>query len=82
MVFSAKHSFADMRECNLKENQNLTKIGPECKKVFFVICLVLVVLSFFSLCFCAFALHKLAQNCYFPAFSEGFCPFVPTKGLS
>ena len=39
IVFSAKHSFANMRECNLiKKNKNLTKIGgglPECKKVFF-----------------------------------------------
>ena len=37
-MFSAKHSFADMRECNLIKKKNLTKIGgglQECKKVFF-----------------------------------------------
>ena len=82
-MFSAKHSFADMRECNLKQTKNLTKIGggfPECEKVFFG--------SFFgfwwfcfvvSLCFCAFAFYTIAQNGCFPAFAEVFCPFCSHK---
>ena len=58
-MFSAKHSFADMRECNLIKNKNLTKIGgglPECKKVFFFVTFLVLVALFllFSvfLCFC------------------------------
>ena len=43
------------------------------KGVFLVICLVLVVWFFFSLCFCAFVLYKIAQNGYFHAFLEVFC---------
>ena len=72
-----------MRECNLIKNKNLTKIGgglPECKKVFFFVTfLVLVVLFFYSLCFCAFVLFKIAQNGYFPAFLEVFCLFCSHK---
>ena len=56
IVFSGKHSFADVRECNLTKKINKNRgCLPECKKVFFVIFLVLVVLFFcFSmfLCFC------------------------------
>ena len=52
------------------------------KGVFFVTFLVLVVLFFYSLCFCAFVLFKIAQNGYFPAFLKVFVYFVPTKGLS
>ena len=73
---SAKHSFADMRECNLIENKNLTEIGgglPECKKVFFGHFLGFGGFAFFGLCFCAFVLCKIAQNVYFPAFLKVFC---------
>ena len=31
IVFSAKHSFVDMKECNLKKNKNLPKIGAVCQ---------------------------------------------------
>ena len=60
-----------------KKNKTFTKIGgglPECKKVFFFITfLVLVVwFFFFSLCFCGFVLFQIAQNGYFPAFLEVF----------
>ena len=34
---------------------------------------------FCSLCFCAFALFKIAQNGYFPAFLEVFCLFCSHK---
>ena len=57
IVFSTKHSFADMKECNLKKNRNLPRIRgclPKCKKVFFLVCFFLVVLLFSSvfLCLC------------------------------
>ena len=72
-----------MRVCNLRKNKNLTKIGdglPACKKVLFCQFLVLVVFCFFfSLCFCAFVLHKITQNGYVPAFLEVFCRFFPQK---
>ena len=45
------------------------------RRFFFVTFLVLVVLFFYSLCFCAFVLFKTAQNGYFPAFLEFFCLF-------
>ena len=82
-MFSAKHSFADMRECNLRKNKTFTKIGgglPECKKVFYLFTfLVLVVLFFVSLCFCGFVLLKKAQKGHFPAILEVFVYFVPQK---
>ena len=37
IVFSAKHSFAENKECNLNKNRNFPKIGgclPTCEKVF------------------------------------------------
>ena len=34
---------------------------------------------FYSLCFCAFVLFKIAQNGYFPAFLEVFCLFCSHK---
>ena len=37
------------------------------------------VLFFYSLCFCAFVLFKIAQNGYFPAFLEVFCLFCSHK---
>ena len=82
IVFSAKHSFADMRQCNLKKTNNFTKIGgglPECKKVFFGSFLGVLVVFFVSLCFCAFALYTIAQNGYIPAFLEVFCLFCSHK---
>ena len=70
IVFSAKHSFADMKGCNLKKNKNLAKTRgclPNCKKVFFGVCFLGGVFGgfvFFSvfLCFC-----KKAQKGYLPA---------------
>ena len=83
IVLSAKHSFADMRECNLKKTKNLPKKGgglPECKKVFFGSFFEIWWFSFFvSLCFCAFALYTIAQNGYFPAFLEVFRLFCSHK---
>ena len=75
-----------MRECNLnKKNENLGKIGgglPEYKKVFLVILLVLVVLFFVSLYFCAFVWYKIAKMAIFLQFPRLFIYFVPPKGLS
>ena len=39
VVFSAKHSFAETKECQSKKNRNLPIIGgclPTCKRVFFL----------------------------------------------
>ena len=78
IVFSAKHSFADMRE-----QKKMTKIGVVCQNgqrcffgpfwgfggfVFWV-----------SLCFCASVLYAIARNGYFPAFLEVFCLFCSHK---
>ena len=79
IVFSAKHSFADMKERNLTKNKNLPKfrgLFAKCKKVFFFF-LVCVFLFFFGgfviccLCFCAFVF----------VFRVFFVYFVPPKGL-
>ena len=54
IVFSAKHSFAEMKECNLKR-ANIPTIGgclPTCKKVFFL-------LFFFVWWFCFFFVFLL-----------------------
>ena len=65
IVFSAKHSFAEIKECKLK-NRSLPIIGGcvTCKKVFFVFLGGLVCF------FCVFVLLflKKAQKGYFPAF--------------
>ena len=55
-VFS-KHSFAEVKECKLKQNRNLPKIGgclPTFKKVFLLLFLGFWVVSFFPVCFCSF----------------------------
>ena len=78
-MFSAKHSFADMRERKKKK----TKIGVVCqngKRCFFgpfwgfggFVFLV-------SLCFCASVLYTIARNGYFLAFLEVFCLFCSHK---
>ena len=82
IVFSAKHSFADMKECNLKK---ITKIGgclPKCKKVFFwYVFGFWVVLFFFSvfLCFCFEKGPKRLFSCNFRVF---LFYSVPPTGLS
>ena len=58
VVFSAKHSFVDMKECTLIKNKNLPKIVVVCQNAkrsffgMFFFCF-LVVLFFFCLCFCS-----------------------------
>ena len=57
-IVSAKHSFADMKECNLKKTTNY-KEGAFCqtaKGVFWSFFCLLVVLFSCCLCFCAFVL--------------------------
>ena len=74
-MFSAKHSFADMRECNLKKNQKFNKNRgwfARMQKGVFCHFLGFGGFVFFSLCFCASVLYKIAQNGYFPACLRGF----------
>ena len=75
-MFSAKHSLADMRECNLIKKQKLNKnrgwFARMQKGVFFGHFFGFGGFVFFYLCFCAFVLLEIAQNGYFPAFLEGF----------
>ena len=60
IVFSAIHSFADIKECKLKKNRKLPNIGgclPTCRKVLFVLHFAFLVVLFFALlCFCTFVL--------------------------
>ena len=78
IVFSAKHSFAEIKECKFK-NINLPNIGaclPTCKKVFFCLFLFVSWCFFFVLvCFVLFCLET-AKKGYFPAISV-FC--VPKR---
>ena len=57
IVFSAKHSFADMKECNLKKTKLIKNKGLFAnmqKGVFFwSVLFVFLVVLFFFLCFCA-----------------------------
>ena len=56
IVFSAKHSFVDMKECNLRKTEFTKNRGclPNCKKFFFgYVFLLLGGLFFCCLCFCA-----------------------------
>ena len=82
-MFSAKHSFVDLKECTLIKNKNFTKIGgglPECKRVFFWYvffvfwCFCFLLPVFWFLCFV-----KKAQKGYFPAVLEVFCLFCSHK---
>ena len=78
-VFSAKHSFADMKECNLKK-QKLPKIGgclPKCKKVFFVV-FFLFFCGFLCLCYCVFVCKK-AQKAIFLQFRDSLSTLFPQK---
>ena len=82
-MFSAKHSFVDLKECTLIKNKNFTKIGgglPECKRVFFgmFFCCFLVVL-FLVACVLVLVFCKKAQKGYFPAILEVFCLFCSHK---
>ena len=52
---------------------------PECKKVFFFVTFLVLVVLFFSLCFCGFVLFQIAQNGYLLAFLEVFCLFCSHK---
>ena len=83
IVFSAKHSFADMNECNTTRKQNITKIGvclPKCKKViFFGQCFCFFGgFDFSFLCFCA-SVCKKAQKGKFPSMLEVFFLFCFPK---
>ena len=77
-MFSAKHSFVDMKECNLNKNKNLPKIGVVCqnaKRSFFGMFLLLFGgFVFCCLCFCL-VFCKKAQKGYLPAILELFCLF-------
>ena len=78
IVFSAKHSFAEIKECNLKKKTNLPKIGgclPTCKKVFFCLCFCCLVVLFFFACIIFFDLEKKKPNVLFLFFSF----FVPKR---
>ena len=83
IVFSAKHSFVDMKECNLKKSKNLPKIGVVCQnaKGFFW---GMFFFAFWWFCFfvaCVFVLVfcKKAPKGYFPAILEVFCLFCSPK---
>ena len=78
IVFSAKHSFADIKECNLK-NKNLSKIGgclPTCRKVFICLFVCCLVVLFFFVCF-IFCLENKTPKGYFPAILEYFSYLCP-----
>ena len=82
-MFSAKHSFVDMKECTLIKNKNFTKIGgglPECKKVFFFVTfLVFGGFVFFFSVFLCFCFVQNSPKWLFPAFLEVFCLFCSHK---
>ena len=82
IVFSAKHSLAEIKECKLKKNIDLPKIRgclPTCTKVFLVcFCLFFMVL-FVSWCV-LFPLKKPRKAYLFPAILAFF--FVSPKGPS
>ena len=83
---SAKHSFAEMKECKLKKNKIYQKLGVACqhaKRCFclFVFFFVFWVLWFFSLCSCFFLEKKSPQKAIFLQL-RGLSSFVPPKGLS
>ena len=71
IVFSAKHSFAEIKECNLKKQKFTKNRGclPTCKKVFFLFVFCCLVVLFFL---CAFCLDKKKQKGSFPAILEFF----------
>ena len=84
IVFSAKHSFAEIKECNLKNKKILPKIGgclPTCKKVFFVCVFGCLVVLFFFVSI-IFFVWKKTQKGYFPAILKSFFFFVSPKGPS
>ena len=80
IVFSAKHSFAELKECNLKKQKFTKKKGlfAEMQKGVFLVCFFLVVL-FFSSVFLCLCFVKKAQKGYFPAFLEVFKILFPRK---
>ena len=84
IVFSAKHSFADMKECNLKKklNKTLPKIGgclPKCKKVFFVVCFLFFGGFVFVACVFVLLFCKKDKKAIFLQFWRFFVYFVPQK---
>ena len=75
-MFTAKHSFADTKECNLKSTKIYRKLGvvrQNAKRCFWYV-FFLVVVCVFSLCF-ALLFCKKAQKGYFPAILEVFFLF-------
>ena len=82
-VFS-EHSFAEIKECNLKTKQKFTKNRWVFANMFFVFLFVYfccLVVLFFSLCL-IFCLERQKQKCYCPAILGYFFFFVSPKGLS
>ena len=83
IVFSAKHNFADMKECNLKK-QKFTKnwglFAKMQKGVFWHVFWFFGGLVFCFSVFLCFCFVKKGPKGYFPAILEFF--FVPPTGLS
>ena len=80
LVFSARHSFAELVECKLKNNINLPKIGgclPTCKKVFFGLVFVVWWFGFLFLLFLFFFVWKKPQKNHFLQFYSLFSFCVP-----
>ena len=80
IVLSAKHSFADMKESNLKKKNSPQKIRgclPKCKRCFLV-CFVFFG-GFVFLCFVLVLFVKSLKKGYFPTILEFLFYFVPTK---
>ena len=79
--FSAKHSFAEVEECNLKKKQELTKnrggVCQHAKRCFCYLFLLLFGGFGFSL---FFIFLEKSQKGYFPSILEFF--FLSPKGLS
>ena len=89
-MFSARHSFVDMKECTLIKNKNLPKIGVVCqnaKRLFlvyiyiyiYIIFFCFLVVLFFVACVFVLVFCKKAPKGYFPAILEVFCLFCSPK---
>ena len=81
-MLSAKHSFVDMKECNLNKNKNLPKIEvvrQNAKRSFSVCFFCFLVVLFFVACLLVLVFVKKAQKGYVPAILEVFCLFCSHK---
>ena len=82
-MFSAKHSFVDMKECTLIKNKNLPKIVVVCqnaKRSFFgMFFFCFLVVLFFVACVFVLVFCKKAQKGFFPAILEVFCLYCSHK---